>query len=688
MRRGPLAGVYPAAAAMVAFALIPFLALSAALGPITPIIARQVHLSSQAMSLTFGMANAGYAVGTVLAVLFAQHLPQRRMTVLYAALLLAGSVLAAAATAPAPFIVGHVLQGLCTSLLLIAAIPPLVLGQPVSKMRWTAMIIDMVVFGAIAVGPLLGGAEASAHASRPLFWVIAGVAGAALLLALATFEDAPPADRTAPRDISLVALATGGCAAAFYGASELTTHPFINWVTVAPLIGGLALIVILILYQYRAKNPILNIRGLTTTIPIAGIVAAVCAAAASVSAVTLVSIELSHRFSPIHAGFYLLPEFAGAAVTAVLLGLLLRRRGVHYLVLGGMVSLSAGIIVIGRLIPASEALTLIGSALIGLGVGASVAPALFLTGFSVAASNLQRVFALIELLRGVAAFMVAPILVHFARRAGGGPVSGTSIALWICFGLSTGGLLIAMALYWLGGVRPEAPRMEEWFSSQRPGVLGGPVPALDSPPLLAAIRSRSVKRAQEQLLLNERHEESPNNGDDAQPRTASYGAMDSRRPDDVGAVLFAYDGSDIAGSAIAEAGRQLTWARDALVLTTWEPFNVEFLPINGTQLDASDSSAVSDAAVKVAEQGAALAREAGFRAQSITTRSTPSWTGIVDVADDRGATLVVLGSHGRTSLPTVILGSVANAVARHSARSVLIVHRRRDHVDEFSEVGS
>ena len=40
MRQGPLAGRYPAAAAMVMFALIPYLALSAALGPLTPIIAR------------------------------------------------------------------------------------------------------------------------------------------------------------------------------------------------------------------------------------------------------------------------------------------------------------------------------------------------------------------------------------------------------------------------------------------------------------------------------------------------------------------------------------------------------------------------------------------------------------------------------------------------------------------------
>src|SRR6202012_804537 len=140
MRQGPWPVRYPAAAAMVIFPLVPYLALSAALEPITPIIAKDLHMSLQTMSLTSGMANAGYAVGTVLAVLLAQHLPQRRMLVLYAALLVLGSVLAAAAPAPGFFIVGHVLQGLCTSLLLIAAVPPLVVAFPIAKLRWTAMI--------------------------------------------------------------------------------------------------------------------------------------------------------------------------------------------------------------------------------------------------------------------------------------------------------------------------------------------------------------------------------------------------------------------------------------------------------------------------------------------------------------------------------------------------------------------
>lgn len=128
---------------MVILFLVPYLGLSAALQPIEPLISQQLHMSPQTISLANGMANAAYAVGTVLAVQFAQHLPQRRMLIVYAALLVIGSVLAASATGAGMFIAGHVLQGLCASLLLIAAAPPLFLGYPASKLRWTAVIFNM-----------------------------------------------------------------------------------------------------------------------------------------------------------------------------------------------------------------------------------------------------------------------------------------------------------------------------------------------------------------------------------------------------------------------------------------------------------------------------------------------------------------------------------------------------------------
>jgi MFS family permease len=485
MRQGPLAGRYPAVAAMVMFALIPYLALSAALDPLTPIIAKQLHTSLQTMSLGSGLGNAAYAVGTVLAVQFAQHLPQRRMVVLYALLLVIGSVLTAAAQNADMFIAGHMIQGLCTSLLLIAAVPPLALGYPPNKLRHTLVIMSMCIFGAVALGPFIGGLQAESNAWRPLFWIVAGISAVALLLTGLTFDDAPPANPDSPRDVTAIALATVGCVAAFFGASELTSHRFLDVVTIVPLVGGLATIVVLIIYQYRAKRPLLTIRTmLTSSIPVAGIAIALFAAAASVSATALIAGVLAERYSPLHIGVLFLPEAGGAVVTAVVLGMVIRRRAIHYLPLIGMIALAAGIAVFRIEVPPSQALTLVGSGLTGIGLGATVAPALFVAGFSLPAANLQRVFAIVELLRAVAAFMVAPIFVYFAATVSGNLNEGTGVVLWVGLGLAIGGAVIAVAIYALSGARPQAPNLERFLS--------GEAPAWESPPLLARVRSSNL----------------------------------------------------------------------------------------------------------------------------------------------------------------------------------------------------
>jgi MFS family permease len=482
IRTGPLAGRYSAAAAMVIFALVPFLALSAALQPLTPVIARQLHMSLQTMSLGSGMANAGYAVGTVLAVALAQHLPQRRMMVVYAALLVIGSFLAAAAQSPAMFIAGHVLQGLCTSLLLIAAVPPLALGFGTSKFRETAMIMNICIFGAVALGPTMGGIQASAHAWRPLFFVVAGISLAALVLAFLTYEEAPPADPTVPLNSPAIALAGVGSVAAFYGASELLTHRFLSPLTVAPLLGGLALIILLVVSQYRSRRPLLTIRSmLSSTMPVAGITVALFAAAASVSATALTATLLAQRYSPLHVGLLYLPELAGAILTAFALGAVIDKRYMHYLPLAGMVLLAVGIGVFLIRVPSTQATTLIGSGLTGLGLGATVAPALFVAGLSLRSQNLQRVFAIVELFRAVAAFMIAPVFAHFAATVGPNLISGTGTMLWLGLGLAASGAAIAVVLYGLGGARPQTPNLERFME--------GDMPAWYSPPLLARIRT-------------------------------------------------------------------------------------------------------------------------------------------------------------------------------------------------------
>jgi hypothetical protein len=221
---------------------------------------------------------------------------------------------------------------------------------------------------------------------------------------------------------------------------------------------------------------------LTSTVPVAGIVVALTAAAASVTATDLTATVLAPHYTPLHLGLLFLPELGGALLTAVALGLVLKTRGLHYLPLVGMAFIAAGIAVFRIQVPPSQTLTLIGSGLTGIGLGAAVAPALFVAGFSLSAASLQRVFAIVELLRAVAAFMVAPVFAHFAATVGGSPTAGTQIVLWIGLGIAIGGAIAAVLLYALGGARPQTPNLERF--------MDGDGPAWYSPPLLAALRNR------------------------------------------------------------------------------------------------------------------------------------------------------------------------------------------------------
>jgi nucleotide-binding universal stress UspA family protein len=145
-------------------------------------------------------------------------------------------------------------------------------------------------------------------------------------------------------------------------------------------------------------------------------------------------------------------------------------------------------------------------------------------------------------------------------------------------------------------------------------------------------------------------------------------------------VLIAYDGSSQAKGAIVEAGLQLAGGRRAVVLTVREPLEqIAFAGMGrGTILDPATVSAMQDAAANeaavVAEEGAQLAREAGFAAEARVELAPSPSQEIVAVADELDAGVIAIGSRGRTGLPKMLLGSVASAVAQHSRRSVLIVH--------------
>jgi nucleotide-binding universal stress UspA family protein len=145
-------------------------------------------------------------------------------------------------------------------------------------------------------------------------------------------------------------------------------------------------------------------------------------------------------------------------------------------------------------------------------------------------------------------------------------------------------------------------------------------------------------------------------------------------------ILICYDGSPDAKAAIEHAAELLT-AEPATVLTVWEPF-VQLLARTpagfGIAPGIGDPDEVDRATQAGAEQraqeGADLAREAGFTAQPRTcSQTTTVSNAILSEADAVGAGAIVMGSRGLTGLKSLLLGSVSHAVIQHADRTVVVV---------------
>lgn len=461
--------------ALVVLSLVPYLALSAAVLPLATAIAKGVGLSTASLDLTIALSTGAYALGTVLAVQFAVHLRARRMLVLYEFLFVVSSSLAAWAPTGYIFAVGFIMQGLCTSLMLIAAVPPLVTRWPTKKMPVTAGIMNLCIFGAVAVGPTVGSALAVTENWRALFLIVAVLAVLAFVFSILTFEDEGPLDSDAPWDFVAVTLATVGCAAAFYGAGKLEFSANASPSALMPLCVGVACILALLGYEAYQRDPLMPIRSATTSVPLSGLCIALSASAAAFGLMELVLEALKTSSSPTQVAWVFLPEFVGALLVAGVFMALFRTRFTPLLALGGLLAIIAAAALFLTYLPKPGVGVGLGAGLLGLGVGASVSPALFMIGFSQPNRLLQRLFALIELLRGVTAFLVAPILAFVAATIAVSKSAGIDDAISICLGIAAAGFVGGAGFYIVGKGSLEQPDLERW---QDAGEL-----AWSSPPL-------------------------------------------------------------------------------------------------------------------------------------------------------------------------------------------------------------
>jgi nucleotide-binding universal stress UspA family protein len=149
-------------------------------------------------------------------------------------------------------------------------------------------------------------------------------------------------------------------------------------------------------------------------------------------------------------------------------------------------------------------------------------------------------------------------------------------------------------------------------------------------------------------------------------------------------VLICYDGSEVARAAVRHAA-ELFAGRPAVLATVWEPglaavtvgvpdtMGMGSPPPDPATVEAVDRLQ-SEHASTLAGDGAEFARSLGLAAEPY---AVPDEVDVADtllgIARDRGAAVIVVGSHGISGLRPRLLGSVSRKVVERCDLPVLVI---------------
>jgi nucleotide-binding universal stress UspA family protein len=142
-------------------------------------------------------------------------------------------------------------------------------------------------------------------------------------------------------------------------------------------------------------------------------------------------------------------------------------------------------------------------------------------------------------------------------------------------------------------------------------------------------------------------------------------------------VLVPIDFSATAEQALAYAialAQQLHARLTLLHVLDLTPVTMEDMPAGMTTTYLDDLETDAQHLLQASRE---RVQRAGLQAESLLVQGTPTQT-IVDTAGEQRVDLIIMGTHGRTGLAHVFLGSVAEHVVRQGPCPVLVVRRAPD----------
>ena len=141
-------------------------------------------------------------------------------------------------------------------------------------------------------------------------------------------------------------------------------------------------------------------------------------------------------------------------------------------------------------------------------------------------------------------------------------------------------------------------------------------------------------------------------------------------------IVVGTDGSDTAGTAVRQAISLAHSVGARLhIVSAYEPVSQPRLRLERAEApeDAQWTVKSREAVLSLLESAEERARGAGIESVECFARQGDAADAILDVAEEQGSDLIVVGNKGMTGATRFLLGSVPNKVSHHAPCSVLIV---------------
>ena len=137
-------------------------------------------------------------------------------------------------------------------------------------------------------------------------------------------------------------------------------------------------------------------------------------------------------------------------------------------------------------------------------------------------------------------------------------------------------------------------------------------------------------------------------------------------------ILVGTDGSETAAEAVRQAGELARLHGAELLVVHGAKTTSSGVSGGGLYVPPVDPDAVRSAADEILQQAeSALGSDAKVR--TVFREGDPA-DALLDVAEEEGVDLIVVGNRGMRGAKRFLLGSVPNRVAHYAPCSVLIVH--------------